>query len=327
MKRRLTVRSRSWPMKEPFVIARGAQLAAEVVEVELAEGGAVGRGEAAGVRYRGETPQSLVADIERVRPSIEAGADRMELLRLLPAGGARNAVDAALWDLQAKRSGVRAWQQAGLAQGAVVTTNITIGIRSIEAYEQAAAQLAGHPWIKVKVNGTDPLRAVAAVHRCAPGAKLVVDANQSWTVADVRVYAPELAGLGVHLLEQPVAAGCDEELAGLRCPVSLCADESIITVDDLPRLIDRYDFINIKLDKSGGLTAALDLARAGQAAGLRLMSGCMAGTSLAMAPAMVLAQLCEINDLDGAWLLEQDRPGGIVYEQGVMQPPWPGLWG
>ncbi len=327
MKRALSVAVHSWRMKEPFVIARGPQHTADVVVVELTEYGVVGRGEAAGVRYRGETPQSVAADIERIRPSIEAGADCADLLQLLPAGGARNAVDAALWDLQAKLTGMRAWQRAGLAQGAAVTTNITIGIRSIAAYEEAAAQLADHPWIKVKVNGTDPLQAIEAVHRVAPRAKLVVDANQSWSVADVRAYAPELAGLGVCLLEQPVAAGHDEELAGLKCPVPVCADESIFSLDDLPQLIGRYDFVNIKLDKTGGLTAALALARAAQAAGLRLMSGCMAGSSLAMAPAMVLAQLCEINDLDAPWMLEQDQPGGIVYEQGLMQPPWPDLWG
>ena len=314
-------------MKEPFVIARGTRHTAEVIVVELAEQGIVGRGEASGVPYRGEIPETMMADIERIRPSIEAGADRIDLLRLLPAGGARNAVDAALWDLQARLTGLRAWQRAGMAQGAAVTTNLTIGIRSIAAYEQAAARLADHPWIKVKVDGTNPLQAVKAVHRGAPQAKLVVDANQSWSVADVRSYAPELAGLGVSLLEQPVAAGRDDELEGLQCPVPICADESIQTVDDLPRLIGRYDFINIKLDKTGGLTAALDLARAAQGAGLRLMSGCMAGSSLAMAPAMVLAQLCEINDLDAPWLQEEDWPGGIVYKQGVMAPPWPDFWG
>jgi L-Ala-D/L-Glu epimerase / N-acetyl-D-glutamate racemase len=327
MKRTLNVHVRSWLMKEPFVLARGTQHQADVIVVELAEQGAVGRGEAAGVRYRGEAPQDMAAEIQRIRPSIEAGADRADLLRLLPAGGARNAVDAALWDLQAKLSGTRTWQQAGLAQGTAVVTAITIGMRSLIAYEEAAAKLAGNPWIKIKVNGADPLEAVKAVRRGAPLARLVVDANQSWSVADVRAYAPELASLGVSLLEQPVAVGQDDDLAGLECPVPICADESLQTVADLPRLIGRYDFINIKLDKTGGLTAALDLARAARNAGLRLMSGCMAGSSLSMAPAMVLGQVCEINDLDAAWLLAEDWPGGIVYEQGVMRPPWPEFWG
>jgi len=232
-----------------------------------------------------------------------------------------------LWDLEAKLGGLRAWQRAGMAQGGAVTTALTIGIRPVAAYEQAAAKLADHPWIKVKVERADPLAAIRAVRRGAPDAKLVVDANQSWSIADLRSLGPAMAELGVSLLEQPLAFGRDEELVGLDCPVPICADESINTIDDLPRLIGRYDFINIKLDKTGGLTAALDLARAAQRAGLRLMSGCMAGSSLAMAPAMVLAQICEINDLDGPWLQDEDWPEGIVYQRGVMSPPWPAFWG
>ncbi len=327
MKRTLKAYARSWRMKEPFVIARGSQSTVEAVVVELAERGAVGRGEAVGVPYRNETPATLMADIERASQAIQDGADRQDLLRLLPAGGARNAIDAALWDLEARLSGVPAWQRADLASGGPVTTALTIGIRPIAAYEQAAAKLADHPWIKVKVDRADPLGAVLAVRRGARDAQLVVDANQSWSIADLRSYGPAMAELGVSLLEQPVAAGRDEELAGLKCPVPICADESIDTIDDLPRLVGRYDFINIKLDKTGGLTAALDLARAAQRAGLRLMSGCMAGSSLAMAPSMVLAQLCEINDLDGPWLQQEDWPGGIIYRRGLMSPPWPAFWG
>ncbi len=327
MKRTLKAYARSWRMKEPFVIARGSQSTVDAVVVELAEQGVVGRGEAVGVPYRGETPATLMADIGRASEAIQEGADRQELLLLMPAGGARNALDAALWDLEARLNGLRAWQRAGMTQGGAVTTALTIGIRSIAAYEQAAAKLADHPWIKVKVERADPLEAIRAVRRGAPDAKLVVDANQSWSIADLRLLGPAMAELGVGLLEQPLAFGRDEELVGLNCPVPICADESINTIEDLPRLIGRYDFINIKLDKTGGLTAALDLARAAQRAGLRLMSGCMAGSSLAMAPAMVLAQLCEINDLDGPWLQEEDWPGGIVYQRGVMSPPWPAFWG
>lgn len=327
MKRTLKAYARSWRMKEPFVIARGSQSMVDAVVVELSEKGVVGRGEAVGVPYRGETPATLMVDIGRVSEAIQEGADRQELLLLMPAGGARNALDAALWDLEAKLGGLRAWQRAGMAQGGAVTTALTIGIRPVAAYEQAAARLADHPWIKVKVERVDPLAAIRAVRRGAPDAKLVVDANQSWSIADLRSLGPAMAELGVSLLEQPLAFGRDEELAGLNCPVPICADESINTIDDLPRLISRYDFINIKLDKTGGLTAALDLARAAQRAGLRLMSGCMAGSSLAMAPAMVLAQICEINDLDGPWLQDEDWPGGIVYQRGVMSPPWPAFWG
>jgi L-alanine-DL-glutamate epimerase-like enolase superfamily enzyme len=327
MKRILKAEARSWRMREPFVIARGTQDTVESVVVELSENGTIGRGEAVGVPYRAETPATLLKQIELVRAALETGVGREELGRLLPAGGARNALDAALWDLEARLSGVRAWQRAGLSQGVAVTTALTIGIRTLEGYEQTAAKLADHPWIKVKVDRKDPLAAVQAVRRGAPQARLVVDANQAWSVAELRAYGPELAALRVDLLEQPVSAEADEELFGLSCPVPICADEAISTVKDLPHLIGRYDFINIKLDKTGGLTAALELAHAAKQAGMRLMSGCMAGSSLAMAPAMVLAQLCEVNDLDGPWLQAEDWPGGIVYTRGLMSPPWPGFWG
>lgn len=325
--RKLSLHSHSWKLKEPFVIARGTQLTSEAAVVELGDGDHVGRGEAAGVLYRGETPDTIRREIEAVRGAIEAGAGRENLLKLLPAGGARNALDCALWDLEAKQTGVRAWQRAGLERGGSVTTAVTIGIRSLAAYERAARGLADHPWIKVKVDQSNPVEAVRAVRNAAPSARLVVDVNQAWSVADLKHYGPAMADLKVDLLEQPVAAGPDDALLGLKYPVPICADESVNTIDDLPRLVGRYQFINIKLDKTGGLTEALRLARAARALGLRLMSGCMCGSSLAMAPAMVLGQLCEVNDLDGPLLQSEDWPGGIVYGGGVMQPPWPAFWG
>lgn len=327
MKRSLKVFARSWPMNEPFVIARGAQTTADVVVVELSSGSAVGRGEAVGVPYKGETPETLLKEIEQVREAIEAGADRLDLLKLLPAGGARNALDAALWDLEAKLSGVPAWRAAGMMRGEAITTAITIGIRTLPEYQKAALALAENAWIKIKVDKTDPLGAVRAVRRVAPGAKLVVDANQAWTVDDLKRLMPELVELGVDLLEQPVKVGSDEGLQGYQSPIPICADESVNTVADLAGLVGRYSFINIKLDKTGGLTTALDLAHAARKLGFRLMSGCMCGSSLAMAPSMVLAQLCEINDLDGPMLQAEDWPGGIVYTHGVMSPPWPQFWG
>ncbi len=327
MKLTLKAYARSWPMIEPFVIARGTQTTADVAVVEITSGNTTGRGEASGVLYAGETQQSLLQDIERVRDAIEAGADRQDLLKLLPAGGARNALDAALWDLEAKLTGVPVWRRAGLERGDAISTAVTIGIRTLPAYEKSAQALAQNPWIKIKVDKTDPLGAVRAVRGAAPHAKLVVDANQAWTVDDLRALTPELVGLGVNLLEQPVKVGLDDGLQGYQSPIPICADESINTVSDLPTLVGRYDFINIKLDKTGGLTTALELARAAQKLGFRLMSGCMCGSSLAMAPAMVLAQLCEINDLDGPVLQSGDWPGGIVYNRGVMSPPWPQFWG
>jgi L-alanine-DL-glutamate epimerase-like enolase superfamily enzyme len=324
---KLTIEPRSWRLREPFVIARGTRTVANSIVVELRAGNHVGRGEAAGVPYAGETQASMTAQIESVRGAIESGITPRELTGLLPAGGARNAVDAALWDLQARQTGVRAWVRAGVPTGGAVQSAVTIGIRTPEAYETAARALADHPWLKIKVDAADPIAAVAAVRRGAPQARLIVDANQAWNLEDLARFAPALVEYRVDLLEQPLAAGRDAGLSTASSPIPVCADESVNTIDDLAHLVGRYTFINIKLDKAGGLTAALELAQAAQQLGLRLMSGCMVGASLAMAPAMVLAQRCEINDLDGAFLLAEDWPGGIVYERGNMQPPWPAFWG
>lgn len=327
MARKLSARPHAWKLKEPFVISRGVRSEARVVVVELREDGRVGRGEAAGVAYHGETPESMLAQIEQVRPAIEGGCDRRELLRLMPAGGARHAVDAALWDLEAKRTGVPVWKRAGVARWQPVESAVTIGIRDNDAYEAAARERAGFPWIKVKVGRGSPVEAVAAVRRGAPGARLIVDANQAWTLDELREYAPQLQPFAVDLLEQPLAAGTDAGLIDYASPIPLCADESLSTRDDLPGLAGRYRFVNIKLDKTGGLTDALELAAAARAAGFRLMVGCMLGGSVSVAPGMVLAQQCEVCDLDGPWLQSEDWPHGIVYEQGRMALPAPELWG
>jgi L-alanine-DL-glutamate epimerase-like enolase superfamily enzyme len=327
MKHELSIHTRVWPLHEPFVIARSSQTTCEVIVVQLAVDGHVGRGEAVGVDYHGETIDSMRAQIEGVRAVIERGIDRGELQEILPAGGARNALDAALWDLEAKRTGRSVWELAGIAQPRTISTCVTIGIRSIAEYEARARALARYEWIKIKVSDERPLEAVAAVRRAAPTAHLVVDANQAWSVDTLQRLAPALAQLRVDLLEQPVRANDDAPLANLDLPVPVCADEPANTLEDLPRLIDRYDFVNIKLDKSGGLTAALAFAQAARAAGLRLMVGCMVGGSLAMAPGMVLAQLCEIADLDGPLLQAEDWPDGIEYRDGVMSLPSRRLWG
>ncbi|HKR35628.1 MAG TPA: N-acetyl-D-Glu racemase DgcA [Steroidobacteraceae bacterium] len=327
MKHELSIQTRVWPLREPFVISRGSQTTCEVIVVQLAAGGSVGRGEAVGVDYHGETIDSMRAQIEGVRQVIERGIDRRELLEILPAGGARNALDAALWDLEAKRTGTSVWELAGIARPRTLSTCETIGIRSIAEYEARARSLARYEWIKIKVSDDKPLEAVAAVRRGAPASHLVVDANQAWSVETLQKLAPALAQLRVDLLEQPVRVTDDAPLARLDLPVPVCADEPANTVEDLPRLVDRYDFVNIKLDKSGGLTAALDFAHAARAAGMRLMVGCMVGGSLAMAPAMVVAQLCEIADLDGPLLQAEDWPDAIDYRDGVMSLPSRKLWG
>lgn len=327
MKYELSIATRVWPLREPFVIARSTHTAVEVIVVSIGADGHVGRGEAVGVDYHGETLDSMRKQIEGVRGAIERGVDRGQLLKLLPPGGARNALDIALWDLEAKRSGTSVWELAGIAHPRPISTCITIGIRSIAAYEAKARELTRYEWIKVKVSAENPLEAVTAVRRAAPNARLVVDANQAWSVEALQRLAPAMAQLRVDLLEQPVRENDGHRLAKLDLPVPVCADEPASTVDDLPRLIDCYDFVNIKLDKSGGLTAALDLAHAARAAGMRLMVGCMVGGSLAMAPAMVVAQLCEIADLDGPLLQAEDWPEAIDYRDGVMSLPARALWG
>jgi L-Ala-D/L-Glu epimerase / N-acetyl-D-glutamate racemase len=324
---KLSIDTRVWPLREPFVISRSSQTTCEVIVVHLAADGHIGRGEAVGVDYHGETIDSMREQVESVRSMIERGIDRRKLLEILPAGGARNALDAALWDLEAKRSDTSVWELAGIARPRTISTCETIGIRSLAEYEARARALARYEWIKIKVSDDKPLEAVAAVRRGAPTARLVVDANQAWSVETLQKLAPALAQLRVDLLEQPVRVTDDAPLARLDLPVPVCADEPANTVEDLPRLVDRYDFVNIKLDKSGGLTAALDFAHAARAAGMRLMVGCMVGGSLAMAPAMVVAQLCEIADLDGPLLQAEDWPDGIEYRDGVMSLPSRKLWG
>lgn len=323
----LQIETRAWPLKEPFAISRGVQTTADVIVVRLKQDGLEGRGEAAGLPYYGETPLTMQRELEAIRHQVETGMTRQQLLTALPPGGARNALDAALWDLESKRGGTRAWQRAGMPRGAAVTSVMTIGIRDIAAYETEARRLRGYPWLKIKVDATAPVAAIEAVRRGAPQARLVVDTNQSWTMEQLRSLAPEMARLKVDLLEQPVPADADAELAGFDSPVPLCADEAVNTEADLPRLKGRYDFVNIKLDKTGGLTAALELAAAARDSGFRLMVGCMVGGSVAMAPAMVLAQICEVCDLDGPMLQAEDWPQAIVESCGLMQPPWPALWG
>lgn len=327
MARSLHARQQAWKLKEPFVIARGVRSEARVVIVELHEDGVIGRGEACGVAYHGETPESMIAQMEQVRAEIERGCDRHELLRLLPAGGARHALDAALWDLEARLTGVPVWKRAGIAQWKPVESAVTIGIRDLAAYEATARLYADYPWLKVKVGPGSPLQAVAAVRRGAPDARLIVDANQSWSVEELFAYLPELRPHRVDLLEQPVAVGRDQGLLGHAGEIPICADESLSTRDDLPALVGRYQFVNIKLDKTGGLTAGLELAAAARAAGFRLMVGCMLGGTVSVAPGMVLAQQCEICDLDGPWLQAEDWPRGIVYRQGRMSLPAPVIWG
>lgn len=325
MVRRLTVRIERWPLARPFVIARGAVTEAGVIVAELQEGGLAGRGEAAGMRARGDTPERLLTEVETVRAAIEGGADRAQLARLLPPGGARNALDCALWELEARRSGRTVAELAGL-DPAPVTTVKTVSIGTPDAMADEAAGLAGFPIVKVKVGADDPVARIAAVRGALPQARLIIDANAAWTPAALRAHAPALAALGVEMIEQPCPPDCDDQLARADSPVPLCADESCMTAADLPRL-GAFALINIKLDKTGGLTEALALARAAQAAGFDLMVGNMLGTCLAMAPASLLAPLCRYVDLDGPLLLARDRPPGMAIDGSRIAPMSPGVWG
>jgi L-alanine-DL-glutamate epimerase-like enolase superfamily enzyme len=323
----LGVRVERWPLAEAFVIARGSKTQAEVVVAEITHGAHRGRAEAVPYARYGETVESVLGQIESVRPRIEAGAGRVELQELLPPGAARNALDCALWDLEAKRAGVRAWTLAGRARLDPVKTCFTISLGSPEDMAQAARANARRPMLKLKIGGPDDVDGVAAVRAAAPRTRLIVDANEALTFDELRRLAPEFARLEVKLLEQPLPAGEDAALAGYASPVPLCADESLHTRAELAACAGRYGLINIKLDKTGGLTEALALAAEARANGFGLMIGCMVATSLAMAPAMILAQGAEYVDLDGPLLLTRDREPGLAITGSMIEPPSPELWG
>jgi L-alanine-DL-glutamate epimerase-like enolase superfamily enzyme len=325
--RGLTIRAESWPIAGSFTISRGSKTAADVIVVEIRDGAHVGRGECVPYPRYDETIDGAVAAIERLRPRIEGGLDCAALQAALPAGAARNAVDCALWDLEAKRGGRPAWQLAGLAPPRAVTTAYTLSLGTVESMAAAARANAGRPLLKLKLSGPGDLDRVRAVHENAPRARLIVDANEAWTPEIFAELAPQLAPLGVELIEQPLPAGDDAALARLARPVPVCADESCHDTASLSGIRGRYDAVNIKLDKTGGLTEALRLAAAARAEGLALMVGCMVATSLAMAPALLIAQDARWVDLDGPLLLARDREPGLIYEGNLVQPALPALWG
>jgi len=323
----LTLAEEAFPIAGRFVISRGARTIAQVVAVTLRDGEAVGRGECVPYARYGESPESVAAAIESARDAIEAGADRQALGALLPAGAARNALDCALWDLEAKRSGRPAHAAAGLAALASCMTAYTLSVGTPEEMRAAAEKAADRPLLKIKLAGAGDAERLAAVRAGAPAARLIVDANEAWRESDIEENLAACARAGVSLIEQPLPAGADGALAAIRRPIPICADESAHTREGLAALCDRYDAVNIKLDKTGGLTEALAMARAAQGLGLRIMAGCMVGTSLAMAPAVLVAQYADWVDLDGPLLLARDREPGLVYEGSTLQPPSPTVWG
>jgi len=325
--RRLTAASERWPLAAAFVISRGSKTEAEVVVAEVSDGKHRGRGESVPYGRYGETTETVTAQIESVRVEIEAGAGRAELQGLLPAGAARNALDCALWDLDAKRVGARAWGLAGLERIDPVKTCFTISIASPAEMADAARENARRPMLKLKIGGADDLAAVEAVRAAAPKARLVVDANEALSLDDLRRIAPAFARLGVLVVEQPLPVGEDASLEGYDSPVPLCADESLHTRAELATCVGRYAMVNIKLDKAGGLTEALALAAEARAQGFKIMAGSMVGTSLGIAPALILAQGAAVADLDGPLLLARDREPGLSVIGSLLEPPAPELWG
>jgi L-alanine-DL-glutamate epimerase-like enolase superfamily enzyme len=319
----LDVVDEAWPLRSAFVIARGAKTEARVVTVRVSDGAAFGWGECVPYARYGETIEGTSQAIRNAGP-ISA---RAHLQRAMPPGAARNALDCALWDLEAKRAGKSAASLAGIAPLRPLETCYTLSLAAAGDMAAAARAVPHLKLLKLKLGGAGDPERMAAVRRARPDARLVADANEAWTAGELVPFLAAAAETGIELIEQPLPAGADAALATVPHPVPVCADESAHTSADLAALTDRYDAVNIKLDKAGGLTEALLMAAAARAANLRIMVGCMVATSLSMAPAFLLAQEADWVDLDGPLLLARDRPHGLVIEAGIVQPPLSALWG
>ncbi|MGE0259035.1 MAG: N-acetyl-D-Glu racemase DgcA [Alphaproteobacteria bacterium] len=324
---RLAVVRRSWPLAAPFAISRGSKTSAEVVVAEVSDGEFRGRGECVPYPRYGESVDSVVAALEAMKGAVFSGLDRRELQRAMPPGAARNALDCAFWDLDAKRDDRRAADLAGIAPMRPVVTAYTLSLDTPERMAEAAAAQRHRPLLKLKLSGDGDIERVRAVRGAAPAARLIVDPNEGWRERHLTEVMPALAEFGVVLIEQPLPADQDDALASVPHPIPICADESCHTTADLDRLAGKYDAVNIKLDKTGGLTEALALAAAARERGFTLMVGCMIGTSLAMAPALLIAQQAEIVDLDAPLLLAADRVPGLRYDGSTVYPPEERLWG
>ncbi|HEX8241320.1 MAG TPA: N-acetyl-D-Glu racemase DgcA [Allosphingosinicella sp.] len=327
MPRTLRAQHDRFALIRPFRIARGVKTFADVITVTVGEGEATGRGEGVPYPRYGESVETSLAAIEEARAALEAGAGREALQSLLPPGAARNAVDCALWDLEARLAGVDVAGLVGAQAPGPLVSALTLGIDSPSAMAEAAARYAEAPLLKVKVDAQDPAARIRAVRAAAPRAALIVDPNESWDRSLLEEMQPVLLETGIDLIEQPVPAGADEWLEDFAPAVPICADEAVHVAADLEVIARRYQAVNVKLDKTGGLTAALDLARAARARGLALMTGCMVSSSLSIAPAFHIAALSDFVDLDGPLWLREDREGGVRDEGGMLMPPVAGFWG
>lgn len=327
MSRKAAFHAETWHLKEPFHISRGVKTAVDVTVAEITDGRFKGRGESVPYAHYGESTDSVLEELKAVTARVDAGCSREELLSIMPAGAARNAIDCALWELEAKQASKSVYELAGAKRAERPVTAITIGIGSLEEMAMRAERLKDCGLIKVKLNRDDVVAKVRAIRAAAPNPRLIVDPNESWDIELLAAVHKDLAALNVDMLEQPLPAGSDAVLAGFTSAVPLCADESCHTRRDLAGLKGRYDIINIKLDKTGGLTEALALKQDALNAGFRIMVGCMIGTSLAMAPALVLADGAEFIDLDGPVWMAKDRDGGLMIDRGWISESDVPLWG
>jgi len=323
----LLARIERWPIAGSFTISHGAKIEAVTVVAEVSRDGHTGRGECVPYPRYGETPEATLAALKSMQEPVRRGLDRQALQAAMPAGAARNALDCALLDLEAKCRGQRVWQLLGRPAPLACTSAYTISLGSPEAMAAAAAKAARRPLLKIKLGGDGDGKRIAAVREAAPESELIVDANEAWTSDNLEQHLAECAKAGVTLVEQPLAAGQDDVLARIRRPLFVCADESVHDRGSLAGLRERYDAVNIKLDKTGGLTEALAMAEAAHALGFEIMIGCMVATSLAMAPAMLLAPQARFVDLDGPLLLARDRDHGLRYDGSLVYPPDAALWG
>ena len=325
--RTLAIARESWPIAGKFTISRGSKTTADVVTVTLTENGVTGRGECVPYARYKETVDGVMAALEAARPAIEAGLTRADVARHIEPRAARNALDCALWDLEAKLTGKPVWQLAHLPEPQTLITAYTLSLDTPQAMGAAAAKAAHRPLLKLKLGAEGDAERLAAIRANTPNSRLIVDANEGWTPQTLPAMFAACAQYGVELVEQPLPASDDEALRTIHRPIAICADESAHDREGLHELIGKYDAINIKLDKTGGLTQALELAEAAEKAGLSIMVGCMLATSLAMAPAMLIASKAAFVDLDGPLLLAKDREPGITFEGSLMHPAQAALWG
>ena len=324
---RVSVHVEEWPLWTPFRISSHEWLTAEALVVEISGDGCVGRGEAQGVYYLEETSASMLEQVLDVADTLSAGVSREALLNLLPAGGARNAIDCALWDWEAKQSGKTIWQLLEI-EPQPVTTVFTVGLEATpEAMAEKARKAADCPVLKIKLGADQPVERLRAIRQARPDAEIVVDANQAWQPAELQDIIARVSDLSIAMIEQPLQRGADDFPENFSSPIPIAADESCLDTAEYATLSPHYDIVNIKLDKTGGLTEALRLAEAAKAGGKDLMVGNMVGTSLAMAPAFVIAQMCKFVDIDGPLLLRCDRLNGMRYQSGRVEAFSPDLWG